>query len=130
MLKDYVFITMFIHIRLNCILDILKIKKDSFLLIDNIKDIYIFFYVLTVYQLITHLINVITINILIIHSNKSWKVNVQQWYTLLNDKMLINHVYFNIKIHINLYFYLLIFLNYILFIYKSFYKNNFLFYSW
>ncbi len=62
---------MFIHIRLNCILDILKIKKDSFLLIDNIKDIYIFFYVLTVYQLITHLINVITINILIIHSNKS-----------------------------------------------------------
>ena len=103
--------------------------QERFFLINSIEDTYIFlFYVSAVYKLIMHLINIIAINTLIIHSNKSWEINVQQWYTLLNDKMLTNHVHFDINIYVNLRFYLLIFLNYMLFIYKSLYKENFLFF--
>ncbi len=103
--------------------------QERFFLINSIEDTYIFlFYVSAVYKLIMHLINIIAINTLIIHSNKSWEINVQQWHTLLNDKMLTNHVHFDINIYVNLRFYLLIFLNYMLFIYKSLYKENFLFF--
>ncbi len=103
--------------------------QERFFLVNSIEDTYIFlFYVSAVYKLIMHLINIIAINTLIIHSNKSWEINVQQWYTLLNDKMLTNHVHFDINIYVNLRFYLLIFLNYMLFIYKSLYKENFLFF--
>ncbi len=100
------------------------------LLVNSIKDTYIFFlYVSAVSQSITHLINVITINILIIHSNKSWKIDVQQWHILLDDETLTNHVHLDVNIHVNLCFCLLIFLNYMLFIYKSLYEENFLFFS-
>ncbi len=105
--------------------------QERFFLVNSIKDIYIFlFYVLAVYKLITYFINIIAINILIIHSDKSWKINIQQWHTLLNDEMLINHIHLNVDIHVNLHFYLLISLNYMLFIYKSLYEDNFLFFSW
>ncbi len=105
-------------------------NQKRFLLVNSIKDIYIFFlYVSAVSQSITHFIDVITINILIIYSNRSWKINVQQKHTLFNDETLINHIRLDINIHMNLCFCLLIFLNYMLFIYKSLYKENFLFFS-
>jgi len=105
--------------------------QERFFLVNSIKDTYIFFlYVSAVSQSITHFIDVITINILIIYLNKSWKINVQQWHILLDDKTLTNHVHLNINIYMNLCFCLLIFLNYMLFIYKSLYKKNFLFFSW
>ncbi len=105
-------------------------NQKRFFLVNSIEDTYIFFlYVSAVSHLITHLIDIITINSLIIHSDKSWKINVQQWYILLDDKTLTNHVHLDINIHVNLYFYLLISLNYMLFIYKSLYKKNFLFFS-
>ncbi len=105
--------------------------QERFFLVNSIKDTYIFFlYVSAVSQSITHFINVITINILIIHSDKSWEINVQQWYILLNDKTLTNHVHLDVDIHVNLRFCLLISLNYMLFIYKSLYEENFLFFSW
>ncbi len=105
--------------------------QERFFLVNSIKDTYIFFlYVSAVSQSITYFINVITINILIIHSDKSWKINVQQWHILLNDKTLTNHVHLDINIHVNLRFCLLISLNYMLFIYKSLYEENFLFFSW
>ena len=105
--------------------------QERFFLVNSIKDTYIFFlYVSAVSQSITHFINVIIINILIIHSDKSWEINVQQWHILLNDKTLTNHVHLNINIHVNLRFCLLISLNYMLFIYKSLYEENFLFFSW
>jgi len=101
------------------------------LLINSIKDTYIFFlYVSAVSQSITHFINVITINILIIHSDRSWEINIQQEHTLFNDKTLTNHIHLDINIHMNLRFCLLIFLNYMLFIYKNLYEENFLFFSW
>ena len=101
------------------------------LLVNSIEDTYIFFlYVSAVSQSITHFIDVITINILIVHSNKSWKINVQQEHTLFNDKTLTNYIHLNIDIHMNLHFCLLIFLNYMLSIYKSLYEENFLFFSW
>ncbi len=106
-------------------------NQKRFFLVNSIKDTYIFFlYVSAVSQSITHLINVIIINTLIIHSDKSWKINVQQWHILLNDETLTNHVHLNVDIHVNFHFCLLIFLNYMLFIYKSLYKENFLFFSW
>ncbi len=106
-------------------------NQKRFFLVNSIEDTYIFFlYVLAVSQSITHLIDVITIDTLIIHSDKSWKINVQQWYILLDDKTLTNHVHLDVDIHVNLHFCLLIFLNYMLFIFKSLYKENFLFFSW
>jgi len=103
--------------------------QERFFLVNSIEDTYIFFlYVSAVSQSITHLIDVITINILIIHSDKSWEINVQQWHILLDDEMLTNHVHLNIDIHVNLHFCLLISLNYMLFIYKSLYEENFLFF--
>jgi len=106
-------------------------NQKRFFLVNNIEDTYIFFlYVSAVSQSITHFINIITINTLIIHSDKSWEINVQQWHTLLDDKTLTNHVHLNVDIHVNLCFCLLIFLNCMLFIYKSLYKENFLFFSW
>ncbi len=104
-------------------------NQERFFLVDSIEDTYIFFlYISAVSQSITHLINVIIINILIIHSNKFWKINVQQWHILLNDETLTNHVHLDINIHVNLHFCLLISLNYMLFIYKSLYEENFLFF--
>ncbi len=106
-------------------------NQKRFFLVNSIEDTYIFFlYVLAVSQSITHLIDVITIDTLIIHSDKSWKINVQQWYILLDDKTLTNHVHLDVDIHVNLHFCLLIFLNYMFFIFKSLYKENFLFFSW
>ncbi len=105
-------------------------NQRRFFLVNSIEDTYIFFlYVSAVSQSITHLIDVITINILIVHSDRSWKINVQQWYILLDDETLTNHVHLDIDIHVNLCFCLLIFLNYMLFIYKSLYEENFLFFS-
>ncbi len=105
-------------------------NQRRFLLIDNIKDTYIFFlYVSAVSQSITHLIDVITIDTLIIYSDRSWEINVQQWHILLDDETLTNHVHLDIDIHVNLRFCLLIFLNYMLSIYKSLYEENFLFFS-
>jgi len=105
-------------------------NQKRFLLVNNIEDIYIFFlYVSAVSQSITHLIDVITINTLIVYSDKSWKIDVQQWHILLDNETLTNHVHLDIDIHVNLCFCLLIFLNYMLSIYKSFYKENFLFFS-
>ncbi len=132
---------MFIHVKTSCscnhvYLNMLELhtwhtqNQRRFFLVNSIKDTYIFFlYVSAVSQSITHLIDVITINTLIIHSDKSWEIDVQQWHILLDDEMLTNHVHLNINIHVNLCFYLLIFLNYMLFIYESFYKENFLFFS-
>ncbi len=98
--------------------------------VDSIENIYIFFlYASAVSQSITHLINVIIINILIIHSDRFWKINVQQKHTLFDDEMLTNHIHLDIDIHMNLCFCLLIFLNYVLSIYKSLYEENFLFFS-
>ncbi len=106
-------------------------NQRRFLLVDSIENTYIFFfYVSAVSQSITHLIDVITINTLIIHSDKSWKINVQQWHILLDDETLTNDVHLDVDIHVNLCFCLLISLNYMLFIYKSLYKENFLFFSW
>ncbi len=106
-------------------------NQERFFLVDSIEDTYIFFlYISAVSQSITHLINVIIINILIIHSNKFWKINVQQWHILLNDETLTNHVHLDINIHVNLHFCLLISLNYMLLIYKSLYEENFLFFPW
>ncbi len=106
-------------------------NQERFFLVNSIKDTYIFFlYVSTVSQSITHLTNVITIDTLIIHSDKSWEINVQQWHILLNNETLTNYVHFDINIHVNLHFCLLISLNYMLFIYKNLYKENFLFFSW
>ncbi len=106
-------------------------NQRRFFLVNSIKDTYIFFlYASAISQLITHLINVITIDTLIIHSDRSWKINVQQWYILLDDKTLTNHVHLDVDIYMNLCFCLLIFLNYMLFIYKSLYEENFLFFSW
>ena len=119
------------HVYLNTLeLHIQHIQdQERFFLVNSIEDTYIFFlYVLTVSQSITHLINIITINILIIHSDRSWKINVQQWHTLLDDKTLTNYVHLDIDIHVNLRFCLLISLNYMLFIYKNLYKENFLFF--
>ncbi len=105
-------------------------NQKRFFLVNSIEDTYIFFlYVSAVSQSITHLIDVITINTLIIHSDKSWKINVQQWHILLDDKTLTNHVHLDVDIHVNLRFCLLISLNYMLFIYKSLYEENFLFFS-
>ncbi len=73
-----------------------------------------------------HLINIIAINTLIIHSDKSWEIDVQQWNVLLDDETLTNHVHLNVNIHVNLCFCLLIFLNYMLFIYKNFFFNFFI----
>ena len=42
--------------------------------------------------------------------------------------MLTNHVHLDINIHVNLHFCLLISLNYMLFIYKSLYEKNLLFF--
>ncbi len=132
---------MLIHIETSCFcnhvyLNTLELhiwhtqNQRRFFLVNNIKDTYIFFlYVSIVSQSITHLINVITINILIIHSDKSWEINVQQWHILLDDETLTNHVRLDINIHVNLHFCLLISLNYMLFIYKNLYKKNFLFFS-
>ncbi len=131
---------MLIHVKTSCsckhvYLNTLKLhiqytqNQERFFLVNSIKDIYIFFlYVSAVFQLITHFINVITIDTLIIHSNKSWKINVQQWHILLDDETLTNHVHLDINIHVNLHFCLLIFSNYMLFIYKSLYEENFLFF--
>ncbi len=95
-------------------------NQKRFFLVNSIEDTYIFFlYVSAVSQSITHLIDVITINTLIIHSDRSWEISVQQWHTLLNDKTLTNHVHLDVDIHVNLCFCLLIFLNYMLFIYES-----------
>ena len=106
-------------------------RLEKILSVNSIENTYIFFlYVSAVSQSITHLIDIITINILIIHSDKSWKINVQQWHTLLYDETLTNHVHLDIDIHVNLCFCLLIFLNYMLFVYKSLYKENFLFFWW
>ncbi len=105
--------------------------QERFFLVNNIKDTYIFFlHVSAVSQSITHIIDVITINILIVHSDKSWEINVQQWHILLDDETLTNHIHLNVDIHVNLHFCLLISLNYMLFIYKNLYKENFLFFSW
>ncbi len=105
-------------------------NQKRFFLVNSIEDTYIFFlYVSTVSQSITHLINVITIDTLIVHSDKSWEINVQQWHILLDDETLTNHVHLNIDIHVNLHFCLLISLNYMLFIYKNLYEENFLFFS-
>ncbi len=132
---------MLVHVKTSCFcnhvyLNTLELhiqhtqNQERFFLVNSIKDTYIFFlYVSAVSQSITHLIDVITINTLIIHSNKSWKINVQQWHILLDNETLTNHVHLNINIHVNLCFYLLIFLNYMLFIYKNLYKENFLFFS-
>ena len=133
---------MFIHVETSCSCNhvysnTLELHTQStqdqerFFLVNSIEDTYIFFlYVSAVSQSITHLIDVITINILIIHSDKSWDINVQQWHILLDDEMLTNHVHLNIDIHVNLHFCLLISLNYMLFIYKSLYEENFLFFPW
>ncbi len=105
-------------------------NQRRFFLVNSIKDTYIFFlYILAVSQSITHLIDVITIDILIVHSDRSWEINVQQWHILLDDETLTNHVHLDIDIYVNVHFCLLIFLNYMLFIYKSLYKENFLFFS-
>ncbi len=105
--------------------------QERFFLINNIKNTYIFLlYVSAVYKLIMHLTNIIAINILIIHSDKSWEIDAQQWHILLDDETFINHVHLDINIHMNLHFYLLIFLNYMLFIYKNLYEENFLFFPW
>ncbi len=77
-----------------------------------------------------HFINIIIINILIVYSDKFRKIKVQQWYILLNDEMLINNIYLDVDIYVNFCFYLLISLNYIFSVYKSFYEKNFLFFSW
>ncbi len=104
-------------------------NQKRFLLVDSIKDTYIFFlYVSAISQSITHLINVITIDTLIVHSDRSWEINVQQWHILLDDKTLSNDVHLDVDIHVNLRFCLLIFLIYMLFIYKSLYEENFLFF--
>ena len=133
---------MLIHVKTSCSCnhvysDTLKLhtqhthNQKRFLLVDSIEDTYIFFlYVSAVSQSITHLIDVIIINILIIHSDRSWKINVQQEHTLFDDKTLTNHIYLDVNIYINLHFYLLIFLNYVLSIYKSLYEENFLFFPW
>ncbi len=133
---------MLIHVETSCFYDHVYLNtlefhtqytqnQRRFLLINSIKDTYIFFlYVSAVSQSITHLINVITINILIIYSDKSWKIDIQQKHTLFDDETLTNHIHLNVDIHINLHFCLLIFLNYILFIYKNLYKENFLYFSW
>ncbi len=132
---------MLIHIETSCSYDHVYLNtlelhiqhaqdQERFFLVDSIEDTYIFlFYVSAVYKLIMQLINIIAINILIIHSDKSWEINVQQWHTLLNNETLTNHVHFSVNIHVNLHFYLLISLNYMLFIYKNLYKENFLFFS-
>ncbi len=133
---------MLIHVKTLCFHDYVYLNtlelhtwhtqnQERFFLVDSIKDTYIFFlYASAVSQSITHLINVITIDILIIHSDKSWKIDVQQEHTLFNDKTLTNHIHLDVDIHMNLHFCLLIFLNYMLSIYKSFYKEYFLFFSW
>ncbi len=106
-------------------------NQERFFLVNNIEDTYIFFlYASAVSQSITHFIYVITINILIVHSDRSWEINVQQWYILLDDEMLTNHVHLDINLHVNLRFCLLIFLNYMLFIYKNLYEEKFLFFPW
>ncbi len=132
---------MLIHVKTSCSYDhvysnMLELhiqytqNQRRFFLVNSIKDTYIFFlYISAVFQSITHLINVIIIDILIIHSDRSWKIDVQQWYILLDDEMLTNHVYLDVDIHVNLCFCLLISLNYMLFIYKSLYEENFLFFS-
>ncbi len=133
---------MLIHVKTSCscnhiYLNTLELhiqhtqNQKRFFLVNSIKDTYIFFlYASAVSQSITHLIDVITINTLIIHSDKSWEINVQQWHILLDDETLTNHVHLDIDIHVNLHFCLLISLNYMLFIYKSLYEENFLFFSW
>jgi len=132
---------MLIHVETSCscdhvYLNMLKLhiqhtqNQERFLLVDSIEDTYTFFlYVSAVSQSITHLIDVITINTLIIHSDKSWKINVQQEHTLFNDEMLTNHIHLDVNIYVNLRFCLLISLNYMLFIYKNLYEENFLFFS-
>ncbi len=132
---------MFIHVKTLCSCDhvysnMLELhtwhtqNQERFFLVNSIKDTYVFFlYVSAVSQSITHFIDVIIIDTLIVHSDRSWKINVQQWHILLDDETLTNHVYLDVNIHVNLCFCLLIFLNYMLFIYKSLYKENFLFFS-
>ncbi len=105
-------------------------NQRRFLLVDSIEDTYIFFlYASAVSQSITYFIDVIIIDILIVHSDRSWKINVQQWHILLDNETLTNDVHLDVDIHVNLRFCLLIFLNYMLFIYKNLYKENFLFFS-
>jgi len=105
--------------------------QERFFLVNSIEDTYIFlFYVSAVYKSITHLINIIAIDTLIIHSDRSWEIDVQQKHTLFNNETLINHIHLDVNIHVNLHFYLLISLNYMLFIYKNLYEENFLFFSW
>jgi len=74
---------MFIHVETSCscnhvYLNMLELHiqhaqdQEEFILVDDIESTCIFFlYVSAVLKLITHFINIITINILIIHSNKS-----------------------------------------------------------
>ena len=133
---------MFIHVKTLCSCDHVYLNtlelhtwhtenQKRFFLVNSIKDTYIFFlYVSAVSQSITHFIDVITINFLIVHSDRFWKINVQQWHILLDNKTLTNHVHLNVNIHVNLHFCFLISLNYMLFIYKNLYKENFLFFSW
>jgi len=74
---------MFIHVETSCSCDHvysntleLHIQyvqdQEEFILVNDIKSTCIFFlYASAVLKLITHFINIITINILIIHSDKS-----------------------------------------------------------
>ncbi len=104
-------------------------NQKRFFLVNSIEDTYIFFlYASAVSQSIIHLIDVITIDTLTVHSGRSWEIDVQQWHTLLDDETLTNHVHLDVDIHVNLRFCLLISLNYMLFIYKSLYEENFLFF--